>query len=211
MLSADVIADVERLRASGAGVEVSPTSVGDVTVLARLRAPKGNAFALFSQSNAPRFEQRMDATHRQMEQVTCQPQPGTFGWFEMGTTDPRTTRDFYARAFGWQFEGEGPCQSVLTVGPKGPRPAGGLYDHTGRMDGADYAMPCFLADDVASLVEQAGTAGAHVEQGPEARPGGPRLRRLRDPHGNRFGLFNDGNGNSNGDSNTHGNHEEDPR
>ncbi|GAU65887.1 hypothetical protein SSP35_02_02550 [Streptomyces sp. NBRC 110611] len=187
ILSTDVAADVERLRGLGASVEVPATQVSDVTVFARLSDPQGNVFSLFSQSTAARFEDGMEASHEQMEQVAFEPRPGTFAWFEIGTTDPEATRDFYSRAFGWRFEGEGPYQSILTGGPY---PAGGLYDHSGREDGgADYAMPCFLADDVAARAEQAVAAGARAEQGPETSPDGCRFARLLDPRGNRFGLF----------------------
>ncbi|MYT32938.1 MULTISPECIES: VOC family protein [unclassified Streptomyces] len=187
ILSTDVAADVERLRALGASVEVPATQVSDVTVFARLRDPQGNVFSLFSQSTAARFEDRMEASHEQMEQVAFEPRPGAFAWFEIGTTDPEATRDFYARAFGWRFEGEGPYQSILTGGPY---PVGGLYDHSGRAGGgADYAMPCFLADDVTARVEKAVAAGARAEQGPETSPDGCHFARLLDPRGNRFGLF----------------------
>ncbi|MFH8788259.1 VOC family protein [Streptomyces roseoverticillatus] len=196
VLSTDVPADVERLRALGASVELPPTQVSDVTVFARLRDPQGNVFSLFSQSTAARFEDRMEATHEQMEQVAFEPRPGTFAWFEIGTTNPRATRDFYSRAFGWRFEGEGPYQSILTGGPY---PVGGLYDHSGREGGADYAMPCFLAEDVTALTGKAVAAGAHAEQGPELAADGCRFARLLDPRGNRFGLFD-----NNSDNNSEG-------
>ncbi|MEK2477125.1 VOC family protein [Streptomyces noursei] len=190
VLSLDVAAHVERLSGLGAHVEVPATPVGDVTVFARLRDPQGNVFSLFSQSDAARFQDRMESTHAQMERVAFEPRPGMFAWFEIGTSDPDATRAFYSSAFGWRFEGEGPYQSILTGGPY---PVGGLHDRSGREGGADYAMPCFLAQDVTALTEKAVAAGARVEQGPETVPDGCRYARLLDPRGNRFGLFSNGN------------------
>ncbi|QHC26267.1 VOC family protein [Streptomyces sp. GS7] len=193
ILSTDVAGDVERLRGLGAHVEVPATPVGDVTVFARLRDPRGNVFSLFSQSNAARFEDRMESTHQQMKQVAVEPRPGMFAWFEIGTSDPDATRSFYSAAFGWRFEGEGPYQSILTGGPY---PVGGLHDLSGLEGGADYAMPCFLAQDVTALAAKAVAAGARVEQGPETVPDGCHYARLLDPQGNHFGLFSN-NSNSN--------------
>ncbi|MFD3328221.1 VOC family protein [Streptomyces sp. NPDC058701] len=126
-----------------------------------------------------------------MEATAFRPRPGSMAWFEIGTTDPQTTIDFYGEAFGWRFEkdetaGGKPYFNIFTGGEW---PAGRLWDHSASKDGGDYAMPSILVTDVPATAAAATVAGARVEHGPEANPDGLVFARLRDPHGNRFGLF----------------------
>lgn len=187
VLSTDVAADADRLTALGATVVVPATRVGDVTVFARLRDIRGNNFSLFSRSSAPRLQERMESSEQQMEQVAAMPQPGAFAWFEIGTTDPENTKQFYQDAFGWTFAfdetaGGKPYSNIFT-GLQWP--SGGLNAGAG----ADYAMPSFLVADVPATTEAARAAGAQVEDGPDTNPDGLLYSRLRDPKGNHFGLF----------------------
>ncbi|MFH8611600.1 VOC family protein [Streptomyces sp. NPDC018029] len=191
VLSADVHADVDRLAALGARVLVPATAVGEVTVFARLTDPRGNVLSLFSRGESAKLAERARATEGDMEQAAAAPQPGTMARFEIGTTDAKTTMGFYAAAFGWRFEkGESadgtPYCNVFT----GARwPSGGLWDHSGSPNGADYVMPSFLVSDVAATSAAAEQSGGRVEYGPRTNPDGPGFARLLDPRGNRFGLF----------------------
>lgn len=117
--------------------------------------------------------------------------PGSAVWFEIGTTDPQATRQFYEAAFGWRFEkdesvGSKPYFNVFTGNPF---PSGGTYDHSSGPGGADYVMPSFLVTDVPTTVAEAAAGGAAVEYGPDSNPDGLVFARLKDPNGNRFGLF----------------------
>ncbi|MEU7648082.1 VOC family protein [Streptomyces huasconensis] len=195
ILSTDVHTDVDRLTALGATVVVPATRVADVTVFARLTDPHGNLFSLFSRSTSQRFEERIAGTQEYIQQAAFTPKPGSMGWFEIGTTDPKTTTDFYTAAFGWRFEkdesaGGKPYFNIFSPGAQWP--SGGLWDHSGNSTegaGADYVMPCFLATDVAATTETARQRGARVELGPDSNPDGTGYARLTDPHGRRFGLF----------------------
>lgn len=191
VLSADVHDDVERLEKLGATVVVPPTAVGEVTVFARLRDPLGNTFALFSRTASQALEERAAATEEHIEQAAHAPVPGGFAWFEIGTTDPQATREFYEAAFGWRFEkddsaGGKPYFNVFTGNEW---PSGGMYDHSTGPGGTDYTMPSFLVTDVAATVARSTAAGATVEHGPDDNPDGLVFARLTDPKGNRFGLF----------------------
>ncbi|MGI5341450.1 VOC family protein [Streptomyces sp. CA-181903] len=194
ILSADVHADVDRLTGLGATVVVPATRVGDVTVFARLKDPRGNLFSLFSQSTSQRFAERIAGTEEHMRQAAAVPRPGSMAGFEIGTTDPEGTTGFYGAAFSWRFEeaetaGGTPYSAVF--GPGAAWPSGGLLDLGGDNAGetVDYAMPCFLVTDVAATCAAAQRAGARVEQGPRPLPGGLVRSRLVDPRGNRFGLL----------------------
>ncbi|MFE0100580.1 hypothetical protein [Streptomyces sp. NPDC059009] len=74
--------------------------------------------------------------------------PGNVVWFEISTTDARSTEDFYRRAFGWRVESDesagGKPHSDIFTGKQWP--SGGMYDH--GADGVDYLMPAFLVLDV---------------------------------------------------------------
>ncbi|MFF3226970.1 VOC family protein [Nocardia suismassiliense] len=189
LLSADVAADTERLSDLGAEVLVPPTRVAEVTSFAVLADPLGNPFSLFARTESANLKDRADATEDYMTQSSYAPTPGSMAWFELGTTDAETTRDFYTRAFGWRFEidesaGGKPYYNIFTGMEY---PSGGLYDH--GADGPDYFMPSFLTDDVRARTETAEQLGAAVEHGPDSNPDGLVYARIVDPAGNRFGLF----------------------
>ncbi|MBP2402682.1 VOC family protein [Streptomyces syringium] len=197
LLSADVHADVDTLTGLGATTVVPATPVGDVTVFARLKDPRGNLFSLFSRTTSERFEERIAGTEEYMQQAAFTPKPGSMAGFEIGTTDVRATTDFYTRGFGWRFEqGDtiGDVPSLAVFGPGAEYPSGLLWDHSGENDSAadyaaDYVMPTFLVADVAATAAAVREDGARVEQQPRSAPAGPARARIRDPRGNRFGLL----------------------
>ncbi|GAA5094769.1 VOC family protein [Nocardia iowensis] len=189
VFSNDVAGDTERLTGLGARVLVPPTQVAEVTSFAVLADPQGNPFSLFSRTEREDLKDRAEATEEHMTQSADAPAPGSMAWFEIGTTDFHTSRDFYTQAFGWRFEfdesaGGKPYYSIFTGNQW---PAGGLYDH--GADGQDYLMPSFLTDDVPATTDTAETLGAVVEFGPDSNPDGLVYSRIVDPNGNRFGLF----------------------
>ncbi|MEU4849535.1 VOC family protein [Streptomyces gilvosporeus] len=179
VFSGDVAADAARLEKLGAAVVAPAAPDGDRSVRARVTDPRGNVLTLVSRTGA-----------QEAEQGAGRPQPGAFASFEIGTTDAEATRAFYAQAFGWRFEPDpgsvsAPYYSIFT----GPVPTGGMYDYSAVADGAEFAMPTFLATDVPTNVSRAVSLGGAVEYGPEATTYGLVFARLTDPHGNRFGLF----------------------
>ncbi|WP_242587749.1 VOC family protein [Streptomyces sp. MST-110588] len=193
ILATDVHAEVEKLTGLGATVVVPATQVGDVTVFARLKDPRGNLFSLFSQSTSQRFKERIAGTEEYVQQAACTPQPGTMAGFEIGTTDVKATTDFCTRGFGWRFEkGDalGDVPSLAVFGPGAEHPAGLLWDHSGDHGrAADYLMPTFLVTNACATAAAAQERGARVEQQPRSAPAGPDRARIRDPRGNLFGLL----------------------
>ncbi|MFJ8648896.1 VOC family protein [Streptomyces sp. NPDC093546] len=193
ILSTDVHADVDKLTELGATVVVPATPVGDVTVFVRLKDPRGSLFSLFSQTTSARFEQRIAGTEEYMQEAAFTPKAGSMDGFEIGTTDVQATIDFYTQGFGWRFEQDdagGEVPSLAVFGPGAEYPSGLLWDHSGEHRGAvDYVMPTFLVTDMAATAAAAQEKGARVEHQPRSTPGGPARARIRDPHGNRFGLL----------------------
>ncbi|WP_194813663.1 VOC family protein [Nocardia sp. XZ_19_385] len=186
--SEDVSADADRLREAGATVLVPATQVADVTWFAVLADPQGNPFSLFSRTSNASLKDRAAATEEHFEQSSYTPAPGSFAWFEIGTTDADATREFYNKAFGWRFEldetaGGKPYYNVFTGNQW---PSGGMYDH--GAEGTDYLMPSFRTDDVTARSKAAEDLGAVIEFGPDSNPDGLVYSRIIDPNGNRFGC-----------------------
>ncbi|MER7468129.1 VOC family protein [Streptomyces sp. NPDC097981] len=147
-------------------------------------------FSLFQNDQTPeRLKDFAEQGREQMQETAAKPAPGSFAWFEIGTTDAESTEDFYRRAFGWRIEfdesaGGKPYSNIFTGNPW---PSGGMYDH--GADGVDYLISVFLVLDVPALAERAEELGATVEFGPDTNPDGLVYARITDPRGNRFGMF----------------------
>ncbi|MFK0295091.1 VOC family protein [Streptomyces sp. NPDC090442] len=190
IVSSDVVADQERLAKLGARVIVPAAQVADVTVFARLADPRGNVFSLFQNNQTPaRLKEFADQGQEQMGEMLGGPVPGSYAWFEVGTTDAEATQDFYGRAFDWRFAFDDTAggKRYYNVFTGNQWPSGGMYDL--GADGVDYLMPDFLVTDVPSVTAKAVELGATVEFGPDTNPDGLVYSRIIDPRGNRFGLF----------------------
>ncbi|WP_297612709.1 VOC family protein [Nocardia sp.] len=187
ILSADVRADVDRLSKLGATVQVRATQVSDVTWFAVLTDPLGNPFSLFSRSESERFSERMEHGEQAITESMFQPQPGWMGGFELATTDPGTTREFYSRAFGWTFADAGPGRQLICTGTDWP--SGTLYDHSGGT--LDYLIPLFLTENATALAAVAETLGGTVESDASTPNDGTASARVRDPQGLRFVVRSD--------------------
>ncbi|MGG7569435.1 VOC family protein [Streptomyces sirii] len=190
IVSADVAADQERLEKLGAQVIVPATQVSDVTTFARMADPRGNVFSLFQNNQTPeRLKDFAEQGQEQMEEMAGRPVPGSYAWFEVGTTDAKATQDFYGQAFGWRFAFDDTAggKRYHNVFTGNQWPSGGMYDL--GADGVDYLMPDFLVTDVPAVTAKATELGATVEFGPDSNPDGLVYSRIIDPRGNRFGLF----------------------
>ncbi|MDQ3765153.1 MAG: VOC family protein [Actinomycetota bacterium] len=192
ILSTDVAADQARLEELGAGVVVAATQVSDVTTFSRMSDPAGNVFSLFANNQTPdRLQDFAEQGQQQMEQLARQPTPGSYAWFEIGTTDPKATEDFYGKAFGWRFVFDDTAggKQYYNIFTGNQWPSGGMYDHVATGQGVNYLMPCFLVTEVPATTAKAEKLGATAEFGPDTNPDGLVYSRLVDPRGNRFGLL----------------------
>ncbi|MFD8085347.1 VOC family protein [Kitasatospora sp. NPDC059722] len=179
VVSADVAADRERLEKLGASVVVPETRAPDGTWSARMADPRGNVFSIVGDG----------PVREQDEPVAAGPVPGSYAWFEVGTTDSEATEGFYSAAFGWRFVFDDTAggKRYHNVFTGNQWPSGGMYDL--GADGVDYLMPDFLVTDVPATTARAVELGAKVEFGPDTNPDGLVYSRIVDPRGNRFGLF----------------------
>lgn len=118
------------------------------------------------------------------------PAMGSIGWFEFGTNQPDTIKEFYGELFDWQFTLNTDLPGVkyheITTGP-GQQSSGGIFESDGRFD--DYAVFYILVQDVAAVVKKAKDLGADVTMEPVTDAAGITFGRLRDTAGNHFGVF----------------------
>lgn len=109
-------------------------------------------------------------------------------WFQIGTDDPATARDFYGSLFGWTFrsdpDGEG--YSLITT-PAGDGIPGGLADTGGR--GPNHAVFFVQVTDVAATVAAAQARSGKVLVPIRTLPDGLVFAHLADPSGNHFAVW----------------------
>ena len=116
---------------------------------------------------------------------------GSIAWFEIGTDDAATARQFYGDVFGWSFADEGPAYTIVTTGAGHPLQGGIRDTSVDRPDGtsAAYALPYVLVDDVAAACAAVESAGGKVVVGATTTPTGLVWGMVDDPAGNTVGLF----------------------
>ena len=108
-------------------------------------------------------------------------------WFEIGSADPATTREFYGRLFGWTFSGDNDSGIDYTMINAGEGIKGGILGTGGEIP--NYAVFYVEVPDVAATCRQVGEAGGKVLVEPTSAPDGLVFAQVLDPHGNHFGLF----------------------
>ncbi len=120
--------------------------------------------------------------------------PGTFCWFECGTTDAAAARDFYTKLFGWG-----------TVDVPMPGDTGGTYTLL-QVDGADIAglyelvgpqfegvpshwLPYVSVESADESAVRAEALGATIVLAPMDVPGVGRLACFADSTGANIAVF----------------------
>lgn len=117
--------------------------------------------------------------------------PGQVVWFEIGTSDLETTKDFYGHVFGWSYETD-PDSSVggrtytRIMAPAAPWPMGAIYTDA---TGTDRINVSIFSTDVAADTERLVGLGATVVVPPTQVGDVTWFARLSDPQGNVFALF----------------------
>ena len=121
------------------------------------------------------------------------PVPGTLAWFEIATSAPDSAEKFYGSLFGWTFEADNPTAADgidyrNVTAPGADRPMGGVLGTGGQTP--DHAVFYIVVENIEATCEAAERlGGAVVSRHPAAGPGAPPFAYLRDPAGNKFGVF----------------------
>lgn len=113
--------------------------------------------------------------------------PRAISYIEFGVTDLAATRQFYADAFGWEFNDYGPEYSgIRALG--GDAEVGGLS--TAASPSAAGPLVLLFSDDLDETLAAVQRAGGTIVADPYTYPGGRRFE-FADPSGNRLGVFSE--------------------
>lgn len=120
--------------------------------------------------------------------------PGTFCWFECGTTDLAAAKSFYTKLFGWNAVDvpmPGDMGGTYVLLKRGDADVAGMYELSGpRFEGVpSHWMTYVTVTDVDAAAARAETLGATVVQAPMDVPGVGRMAFLQDPTGAHFAIF----------------------
>ncbi len=110
--------------------------------------------------------------------------PGTFGWFELVTTDAEAAKKFYSSVFGWETEDmpmEGGVYTMVKVGGEG---VGGIM----RLSpDCPIKEPCWniyvTVADVDATAKKVKAKGGKLLREPQDIPGIGRFCVIQDPQG----------------------------
>lgn len=123
--------------------------------------------------------------------------PGSFCWFECGSTDAKAAKAFYTGAFGWDVRDvpmpEG-CEGHYTLFQIDGNDIAGLYQLQGpQFKGVPSHWMAYVAVDSADeSVARAKQLGADVFVEPMDVPNVGRIAFVQDPTGARIGIFQAG-------------------
>ncbi|MET8011135.1 VOC family protein [Streptomyces sp. NPDC005271] len=140
----DAAATAVRIREAGGRVITPPVWIDGYCVMATAADPGGAVFGLWQAGSHPGFGRRCT--------------PGSYGWTELHTRQPRPVDAFYRAVFGYDME-----PAPEAAGPTAPETA--------------PAPETATASEAAPGPEAAPAPGAHVDRvlwSPRGEPGGPR-------------------------------------
>jgi uncharacterized protein len=165
-----------RAREHGANVMAEPFDVLDLGRMSVIADPTGAALCMWE-----------PGSHIGAALVNT---PGAMTWNDLVTPDPEAAARFYAALFGWTTE-EIPDAGGYRVIRNGERSNGGIVRLDPERMGPETPpswMPYFGHEDVERLVEEVGSVGGRVFNGPVRMPQGS-IAVLGDPQGAVFAVW----------------------
>lgn len=123
--------------------------------------------------------------------------PGTFSWFECGTTDAAAAKKFYTAVFGWTAIDQplpGDMPGTYTMLKRGDDDVAGLYELAGPMaEGVpSHWMTYVTVEDVDAKVAKAKDLGGKAITEAMDIPDVGRIAFIEDSTGGKFGIFKPG-------------------
>lgn len=174
-----------RVHDLGGALQVEPTKVFELGVMAHATDPQGGWFGLWH-----------PGTHTSME-VTDR--PDSLCWVELWTTSEASAKDFYQGLFGWQSDDvtfPGAEESYTTLRPAGlgeDRYFGGFREMEPRelpqTEGAADWRPVFQVTDCDATAALIRDSGGRVYSGPRDVPGVGRVAMCSDQFSAGFVLL----------------------
>ena len=171
----DVDASAGAVRSAGGTVLMEPMDIFDQGRFAVAADPSGAVFTLWQARAFPGTQRFGD--------------PGTLGWTELRTSDPRGALAFYPAVFGWTVDAS---EHFTHWGVDGAE-FGGLKevphdDERGQGGTPPQWLPYFAVTDAEGTAARALGAGGEQLAPPRRVPGGPCVAVLRDREGAAFGV-----------------------
>ena len=120
--------------------------------------------------------------------------PGTFSWFECGTTDAAAAKEFYTKVFGWtavDVPMPGDMPGHYTMLKRGEDDVAGLY----QMDGPEFAgvpphwMSYVTVDDIDQRAAKVEALGGKLLGPPMDIEGVGRMAFVEDNTGGKIAMF----------------------
>jgi predicted enzyme related to lactoylglutathione lyase len=175
---ADADAAAQLVRAAGGLVLLGPMDVFDMGRFAVATDPTGAVFQLW---------QARDFPGAGLFDV-----PGSLGWVELMTREPKQAEAFYTRLFGWTLRASEHYRQWAVEDDD----FGGMVvmDDKFPPEVPPHWLPYFAVEDVDTAAADATGAGGTVLMVPTSVPDGPRIAVLRDPQGAMFGVYRAGEG-----------------
>lgn len=172
----DADAAAQLVRAAGGVVLLGPMDVFDLGVLAAATDPTGALFQVWQARSFPG--------------AGLFNAPGSLGWVELMTREPRQAEAFYTRVFDWTVNAS---ERYTQWGIAGDD-FGGMttMDDKFPPEVPPHWLPYFAVADVDTAAADAAGAGGTVLMPPTSVPDGPRIAVLRDPQGAMFGTYQAG-------------------
>ncbi len=123
--------------------------------------------------------------------------PGTFCWFECGSTDANSSKEFYTELFGWSAKAHpmpGDCDGEYILLQQDGEDIAGLYEMSGEMfEGVPSHWMTYVAvEDVDASAENAAKLAGKIVVPPMDVPGVGRMAFLEDPTGAHIAVFKPG-------------------
>jgi uncharacterized protein len=170
----DIQALLDRAGSLGATTVVPRTVVPEMVTFALFTDPMGNLVGLVEGDGSTRVS------------------PGEnppITWFELSSTDPQRSWDFYRELFDWDIKessGEGPIYGQVEGIP------GILGGIGGAQSGQPSARVYAEVDDLQKYLDRAGSLGATTIAPPMEVGGGMSIALFADPQGVSVGLYMQG-------------------
>lgn len=117
------------------------------------------------------------------------PSHGTFGWYELMTTDTDAAKTFYTSLTGWNTNEMGSPESAYTVFLVGSAGVAGMMKLPPEAGPMPAWMGYILVDDVDGYADKIVAAGGQLHKGPVDVPGMLRFAVMMDPQGAPFLIF----------------------
>jgi uncharacterized protein len=109
----------------------------------------------------------------------------TLDYIELAAPDVAAAKEFYAAAFGWQFNDYGPEYAAIR-NADGSKEVGGLT--AAATPSAEGVLVLLYSDDIDASLRAVEAAGGTVTDPIFDYPGGRRFH-FTDPAGNRLGVY----------------------